>query len=121
MIVWHATAKKDTILYQYNDAKAYAWDSSGNQLPLLQSDSSTKALQKFYKLYYYRLDLTALQQLLTTQQQRRETRLCSGENPAIHTTHTKSAKRLLFGVSAIIRQKDTTVPEFERSSVDVEL
>ena len=67
MIVWHAgTAKKDTILYQYNDAKAYAWDSSGNQLAFIaERDSSTKALQKFYKLYYYRPDLTALQQLLT--------------------------------------------------------
>ncbi|HNP21917.1 MAG TPA: prolyl oligopeptidase family serine peptidase [Panacibacter sp.] len=119
VIVWHAgTAKKDTILYQYNDAKAYAWDSSGNQLAFIaERDSSTKALQKFYKLYYYRPGFDSAAAIADRSSKGVKQGYAVGENPAIH--FSKSAKRLLFGVSAILPPKDTTVPEFERSSVDV--
>ncbi|MDE3143839.1 MAG: hypothetical protein KGL19_06775, partial [Bacteroidota bacterium] len=45
----------DTLLKGLNDAKSFAFDEAGDQLAFVaERDSSTKALQKFYKLYYYK-------------------------------------------------------------------
>ncbi|MBS1562984.1 MAG: hypothetical protein JST39_01290, partial [Bacteroidetes bacterium] len=56
-IVWVNTAgdKADTIMKGFNDAKNYALDEEGMQLAFVaERDSVTKALQKFYKLWYYK-------------------------------------------------------------------
>ncbi|MEP7238753.1 MAG: hypothetical protein ABI685_12835, partial [Ferruginibacter sp.] len=49
-----ATEKMDTIMRNLNDGKNFSFDEDGTQLAfVVERDSSTKALQKFYKLWYY--------------------------------------------------------------------
>lgn len=119
IIVWNAnSAKKDTIMHNFNDAKAYAWDSAGIQLAFIaERDSSAKALQKFYKLWYYKPGLDSALVIAQRGSDGIKNGYTIGENPGIH--FSKSAQRMVFGVSAILPPKDTTLPEFERASVDV--
>ena len=50
------TTNMSTVIFKkFNDAKSYVLDESGNQVAFLaERDSSSKALQKFYQLYYYK-------------------------------------------------------------------
>uniref|UniRef100_UPI00195B8452 hypothetical protein n=1 Tax=Clostridium cuniculi TaxID=2548455 RepID=UPI00195B8452 len=48
------THTADTLLKGFNDVKSLTWDEAGKQLAFVaERDSAVKALQKFYKLYYY--------------------------------------------------------------------
>jgi len=47
--------KEQIVLRNFNDAKGYRLDEAGTQLAFVaERDSSAKALQKFYKLYYFK-------------------------------------------------------------------
>ena len=47
--------KSNTIFKGFNDAKGYRMDEAGTQLAFVaERDSVAKALQKFYKLYYFK-------------------------------------------------------------------
>src|ERR1700754_1410671 len=56
LILWVNTgsSKVDTVLRQFHDARNYALDEAGAQLAFVaERDSATKALVKFYRLWYY--------------------------------------------------------------------
>ncbi|HUP12254.1 MAG TPA: hypothetical protein VM187_08590, partial [Niastella sp.] len=59
-VLWYSltNGKTDTVFRGFNEAKNFVFDEAGTQLAFIaERDSSTKALQKFYKLYYYRVGM----------------------------------------------------------------
>ena len=109
--------KIDTVLKNFNDAKGITLDESGNQLAFVaERDSSKKESLKFYKLFYYNGGDSAIY-------------LVDRNSPGMasqwqvsefsNVQFSKSGKRIFFGTAPIIPLKDTTLPEFERVSVDV--
>ena len=109
--------KLDTIFKKFNDVKMISLDDKGEQIAFTaERDSSKKESQKYYRLYYYKNSDSAVEVA---------NRFTKGipknwgvsENGIIY--FSKSGKRLFFGTAPIIPLKDTTLPEFERVSVDV--
>ena len=108
----------DTIMRGFNDAKNYVFDEDGKQLAFVaERDSSSKALQKFYKLWYHQTGsdtATILVQKNTTGMQLGST---VSENATV--VFSKNGKKLFFGVAPIQPPKDTTLVDFELARLDV--
>ncbi|MET0243550.1 MAG: prolyl oligopeptidase family serine peptidase, partial [Flavitalea sp.] len=112
------TTRADTILRKFNDARSFAFDEEATQVAFnVERDSSSKAQQKFFKLYYYKPGMdTAL-------------KIAERTTPGIQPGYTvsdstmpefsKDGKRLFLGLSQIRQPKDTTIPEFEAARLDV--
>jgi dienelactone hydrolase len=117
--LYDLTADVTKVLMQgLNDAKSFAMDEEGNQLAFVaERDSSTKALQKFYKLYYYKGTSDSAELLAD----RFTTGVPKGWTVSefAKIEFSQSGKRLFFGTAPILPPKDTTVPEIDRVSVDV--
>jgi dipeptidyl aminopeptidase/acylaminoacyl peptidase len=112
------TMKSAVILAGFNDAKNYAWDDAGNQVAFVaERDSSTKAVQKYYKLYHYTTGYDSARLLANYQTQGVPSKWTVSENGNL--SFSKTGKRLLFGLAPVFPPKDTSLPEFERVSVDV--
>jgi len=110
--------KKDTILYKYNDAKSFAWDTAGQQLAFVaERDSSSKAVQKFYKLFYYKVNDDSAHALVERTNKAIPANWGISENADVH--FSKSGRKIFFGTAPVLPPKDTTLPEFERANVDV--
>ncbi len=107
-----------TIFQNFNDAKGYRLDESGSQLAFVADrDSSTKALVKFFKLYYFKDGVDSAKLLADKTSAGMPSGFSVSENPNI--VFSKNEQQLFFGTAAILPAKDTTLPEFERVSVDV--
>jgi dipeptidyl aminopeptidase/acylaminoacyl peptidase len=129
-----------TIFKKFNDAKAYIMDESGTQIAFLaERDSSSKALQKFYKLYYYKTGADSAVLLASrggkgmvpgwTVAETGGGR--GGEAGAAFSgggrggrggetmSFSKSGQRLFFGTAPVLPPKDTSLPDFDRVSLDV--
>jgi dipeptidyl aminopeptidase/acylaminoacyl peptidase len=107
-----------TVFKNFNDAKGYKLDESGDQLAFVaERDSSSKALQKFYKLYYYKKGMDSAVMAADRTTPGMSANWTVSENAVVN--FSKSGKRLFAGTSAILPPRDTTLPDFERSSVDV--
>lgn len=108
--------KIDTVMRKFNDARSFAIDENEKQLAFVaERDSATKALQKFYKLWYYqpgydsarmRVDRKSLAEGLTV-----------SENYSV--SFSKDGQKLFFGMAPIRRPKDTTLVDFETARLDV--
>lgn len=112
-------AKKiDTVMKGFNDAKNYAFDETANQLAFVaERDSSTKALQKFYKLWYYKPGMDSAQ----LRGDRNTAGVAGGLTiSGDYSLHfSESGKRLFIGLAPVRPVKDTTVPDFEKAGLDV--
>jgi dipeptidyl aminopeptidase/acylaminoacyl peptidase len=112
------SGKVDTVARKLNDARNMRFDEAGEQLAFVaEVDSSAKALQKFYKLYYYTSGMDAAKLIADRSSQGKKAGWTISENAA--PRFSKSGKRLMFGVAPVLPLKDTSLPEFERVSVDV--
>ena len=110
--------KVDTVLRNFTDVKSFAFDEEGNQLAFVADrDSSAKALQKFYKLYYYRSGMDSAQLKADKNTEAIGKGFTISENYSLH--FSKQAKRLYLGFSPIRPLKDTKTPEFEKAGVDI--
>lgn len=110
--------KIDTILTGFNDARSFALDESGNQISFVaERDSSKKESQKFYKLFYYKNGTDSALQLADRFTNGIPAKWTISEAGTIN--FSKSGNRLFFGTAPILPPKDTSLPEFERVSVDV--
>lgn len=134
-----ATNNSVTIFRKFNDAKGYTMDENGTQVAFLaERDSSSKAQQKFYKLYYYKNGADSATLLADTNSKGMmpqwtvaEVGGGRGEGPGPGAgfrggdgggsimSFSKSGQRLFFGTAPVIQPKDTSLPEFERVNVDV--
>ena len=106
------------ILKGFNDAKGYRMDEEGKQLAFVaERDSSSKSLQKFYKLYYHKEGADSAVMVADRNTKGIPANWTVSENAVI--SFSKSGKRLFAGTVNILPVKDTTLPDFERVSVDV--
>jgi dipeptidyl aminopeptidase/acylaminoacyl peptidase len=113
-----ATNAASTIFKGFNDAKGYRMDEEGNQLAFVaERDSSSKALQKFYKLYYYKTGTDSAVLVADRNTKGLAANWTVSENAQVN--FSKSGNRLFVGTSNILPAKDTSLPDFERVSVDV--
>ena len=110
--------KTETIFKGFNDAKGYRMDEEGTQLAFVaERDSSSKSLQKFYKLYYHKEGMDTAVLIADRNSKGLAANWTVSENANI--TFSKSGRRLFVGTVGILPVKDTTLPDFERVSLDV--
>ena len=110
--------KVDTVMKGFNDSKNFAFDEDGNQLAFLaERDSSDKALQKFYKLWYYTNGQDSARILVSKKTDGMKTGYTVSEDGAVN--FSKDGKKLFFGTAAIKPPKDTTLVDFELARLDI--
>lgn len=119
VLVFHLTnSKVDTVLKGCNDCKNYAFDENGNQLAFVaERDSSSKALQKFYKLWHYTNGADSAIMVVDkhTVGQKLGSTVSENGNPVF----SKDGLKLYFGTAPIKPAKDTTLVDFELAKLDV--
>lgn len=116
-VLWHSIAmhKTDTLLKGFTDAKAFAFDEAGTQLAFVVTNDTTKAEQKNFALYHFNNSLGKT--VIDNAFKGIPTAWRINENANLN--FSKSGKRLFLGTSPKLPAKDTSLPEFERVSVDV--
>ena len=118
MIYNLASEKTDTVMKAFNDAKNFSFDEEGMQLAFVaERDSSTKALQKFYKLWYY----TGGQDSAKLSAEKNTVGMQLGYTISENATlrFSKDGKKLFFGTAPIKAPKDTSLVDFELARLDV--
>jgi dipeptidyl aminopeptidase/acylaminoacyl peptidase len=112
------TAKLDTVMKKFNDAKNYALDEDGTQLAFIaERDSVTKALKKFYKLWYYKPGMDTAQLKADRNTAGVAKGLTIGTD--YNNNFSKDGKRLFVGLAPIRQPKDTALIDFETARLDV--
>ena len=113
-----ASEKMDTIMRNLNDAKNFSFDEEGTQLAfVVERDSSTKALQKFYKLWYYTNGQDSAKLIAEKNTVGMQLGFTISENAALK--FSRDGKHLFFGTAPITPAKDTTLVDFELARLDV--
>ncbi len=108
----------DTVMRSLNDAKNFAFDEEGNQLVFLaERDSSGKALQKFYKLWYFTPGKDSA--VLLADKHTTGMRLGYNVSENGDLKFSKNGLKIFFGVAPIQPAKDTSLVDFELARVDV--
>jgi len=110
--------KTDTIMRNLNDGKNFSFDEEGTQLAFVaERDSSTKALQKFYKLWYYTNGQDSAKLVAEKNTVGMQLGFTISENAIIR--FSKDGKKLFFGTAPITPAKDTMLVDFELARLDV--
>jgi dipeptidyl aminopeptidase/acylaminoacyl peptidase len=113
-----ASEKTDTVMKAFNDAKNFGFDEEGTQLAFVaERDSSSKALQKFYKLWYYTNGQDSAKMTAEKNTVGMQLGLTISENTP--PRFSKDGKKLFFGAAPIRAPKDTTLVDFELARLDV--
>jgi len=113
-----ASGKVDTVMKGFNDGKNFSFDEEGTQVVFLaERDSSTKALQKFYKLWYYTAGQDSAKLLAEKNTVGMELGSTVSENAP--PRFSKDGKKIFFGIAAIKPAKDTTLVDFELARLDI--
>ncbi len=108
----------DTLLRSFNDAGNYSFDETGTRLAFTaERDSSEKALQKFYKLWYYEAGQDSA--LLIADKNTVGMQLGYTVSEHAQTQFSKDGTKLFFGNAPIKTPKDTTLVEFETAKLDI--
>ena len=119
ILVYNLTSDKtDTIMRSFSDGKNFSFDEEGTQLAFVaERDSSLKALQKFYKLWYY----TNGQDSAKLIAEKNTVGMLLGTTISENATvkFSRDGKKLFFGTAAITPAKDTTLVDFELARLDV--
>ena len=106
------------ILTKFNDAKLFRLDEAGKQLAFVaERDSAAKALRKFYQLYYYTDGKDSAVAIASQTSKGVPAGHIISENQAV--SFSKSGSQLFFGTAPLWPLKDTSLPEFDRVSVDI--
>ncbi len=119
VLLYHLQSEQtDTIMAKFNDAKNYAFDEEGNQLTFVaERDSSEKALQKFYKLWYYTAGQDTAKVIADKNTVGMQLGFVVSENAK--PEFSKDGSKLYFGNAPIRTPKDTTLADFETAKVDI--
>lgn len=108
----------DTIMQGFNECKNFAMDETGEQIAFVaERDSSTKALQKFYKLWYFTNGQDTARLIADKNTVGMKMGNTISENGSI--SFSKDGKKLFFGVAPVQPPKDTTLVDFELARLDV--
>jgi dienelactone hydrolase len=118
---WLSNLKVDTILFRYKEAKNFTFSDNGTQLAFAASFDTTKNEQKEFKIYLFAKSETdgnvIVKNAIDIAKINTPKNWRINENTPL--SFSKSGNRLFFGTSPILPVKDTSLPEFERVSVDV--
>jgi hypothetical protein len=116
-IIWKKlnSNKQDTLLKKFADAKGFAFDEAGSQLAFVSTNDTTKTEQKNFSLFKF--NDAGGYAMLDNKSKGIPTKWRINENANL--SFSKTGKRLFFGTSPMLPAKDTSLPEFERVSVDV--
>lgn len=99
-------------------ATGFVWDEIGNQAAYyVEKDSTSKALQKNYQLYYFQLGMDSASKVLESSHPNLPKNYVFGADKNIK--FSKSGKILELGIQPALPIKDTSLPEFERVSLDI--
>ena len=113
-----ATGKVDTVFQGFNDAKNYALDVAGSQLAFVaERDSVSKALRKFYKLWYFKPGMDSAR--LRVDRSTASVKTGMTVSPDYVNKFSKKGDRLFFGLAPIRQPKDTNLVEFETARLDI--
>jgi dipeptidyl aminopeptidase/acylaminoacyl peptidase len=108
----------DTIFQHFNEARNFKFDEGGTKLAFVaERDSSLKALQKFYRLYYFQQGMDSARMQADKATSGVVKGLTVSENAAL--TFSKDGKKLFFGLAPIRKSKDTTLVDFETARLDI--
>jgi dipeptidyl aminopeptidase/acylaminoacyl peptidase len=113
--------KLDTIMRGFGDAKNFAFDEEGAQLIFVaERDSAAKALQKFYKLYYYPNAIRSVDTAFVMADKALEN-IPKNYTISEHAElkFSKNGETFYFGVAPIAPAKDTNLVDFELARLDV--
>jgi hypothetical protein len=119
-ILWYnvLNGKTDTVMRGFNDARNFAIDDEGSQLAFVaERDSVQKALQKFFKLWYYKpgMDSARLRVDKNTAGVTKGLTVSESATPVF----SKNGQRLFFGLMPVRKPKDTTLVDFETAKLDI--
>jgi dipeptidyl aminopeptidase/acylaminoacyl peptidase len=107
-----------TLNSHFYTATNFTWDEQGKQLAyLVERDSADKALQKNYTLAYYNHGLDSAHLVINRNHDQIPKQYTIGGDRKI--SFSKSGSVLSLGVQPILPIKDTSLPEFDRVSVDI--
>ena len=103
---------------RFYSATNFTWDKEGKQLAyLIERDSTDKALQKNYTLAYYTHDLDSAKFVMNRTSNVMPNQYTIGGDKKLN--FSKTGTLLSFGVQPILPVKDTSLPEFDRVSLDI--
>ena len=107
-----------TINSRFYTAANFTWDKEGKQLAyLIEKDSTDKALQKNYVLAYYKHEMDSAQFVFNKTAVVMPNQYTIGGDKKL--SFSKTGSLLSFGVQPILPVKDTSLPEFDRVSLDI--
>ncbi|MFT3704391.1 MAG: prolyl oligopeptidase family serine peptidase [Agriterribacter sp.] len=108
----------DTILKGGNDFKHFAVDETGRQVAFVaERDSSQKALQKFYKLWYWKNGQDSA--IMLADKNTAGMLIGWGISENADLTFSKSGKRLFAGAAPVQPPKDTSLIDIDLVKVDI--
>jgi hypothetical protein len=103
---------------RFYTATNFIWDKEGKQLAyLIEKDSTDKALQKNYMLAYYKHEMDSAQFVFNKTTLVMPNQYTIGGDKKL--SFSKTGALLSFGVQPILPVKDTSLPEFDRVSLDI--
>jgi acetyl esterase/lipase len=119
VLLYHLqSGRMDTLSCGGNDFRGFVFDEDGNQLAYVaERDADPKALQKFYKLWYYKAGMDSAEMLLNRNSVGMRVGMTVSENGSL--SFSKSGRRLFFGVAPIRPPEDTTLIESEVVKLDI--
>jgi dipeptidyl aminopeptidase/acylaminoacyl peptidase len=120
MVVMYDLVRKtaDTVSRGGNDFRNFAMTDDGMKLAFLaERDSSAKAVQKFYKLWYYKDGMDSAVMLVD----RCTTGMMLGNTVSENGQpyFSKNGQRIFFGTAPILPPKDTSLADIDKVSVDI--
>ncbi|MBC7829590.1 MAG: S9 family peptidase [Chitinophagaceae bacterium] len=119
-ILWVNTdnRKADTVFNTFNDVRNLTIDEEGSQLAFVaERDSSTKSLQKFYKLWYFENGKDSARLRADRNNPSMGKGLTVSENAILN--FSRDGQKLYFGITPIRKPKDTTLVDFETARLDI--
>jgi len=108
----------DTLSRRGNEFRNFAMTDDGMQVAYIaERDSSRKALQKFYRLWYFKEGMDSALLLCDKNSAGMKPGMTISENGSLN--FSKSGKRLFFGTAAIQPPKDTTMVDIDKVNLDI--
>ncbi|MGH2553535.1 MAG: hypothetical protein ACRDEB_07455, partial [Chitinophagaceae bacterium] len=119
VLLYYLVDGKSTVLSSGgNDFKNFAMTDDGSQVAYVaERDAKPKELQKFYKLWYYKVGMDSAMLLADKFSVGMKLGMTISEYGNL--SFSKNGKRLFFGTAPIQTPKDTTLVEFEHAKVDI--
>ncbi len=119
IVLYHLNTKKaDTLIRGGNDFKNLAISDNGDQVAFVaERDAKPKALNRFYKLWYYKQAMDSSIVLVDTLTAHFPKGSTVSEFAKI--SFSKSGERLLFGTAPIRPPKDTSLTDIDKVNLDI--